>query len=140
MRTLSLCLMVLAVTSCSKNAQQTPAPPPPAGYKIMLAQGANQSDTVGNSLKSLLQFQVTKNKDTIGTGYVLIETYDCDSNLQTQQYTVGKNGNSFGDPLHATYCLPLRSTAFFSLPTRDPIGTRLLMDWDIIRVFPRPAP
>ena len=59
-----------------------------SGYQIELRSGDGQTDTIGNTLKKEIVFKVSKNNSTTFTGFVQIETSDCDEQPRKVEYPI----------------------------------------------------
>src|SRR6187402_3402428 len=59
-----------------------------SGYQIELRSGDGQTDTIGNTLKKEIVFKVSKNNSATFTGFVQIETSDCDEQPRKVDYPI----------------------------------------------------
>jgi photosystem II stability/assembly factor-like uncharacterized protein len=76
------------INGCKKESTSTSAS---GGFEIKLEQGDNQSDTIGKTLSKELIFSYTKDGDTLNLGYLRFETYNCDGDVVTKEFEVGKD-------------------------------------------------
>ena len=97
-------ILVLFITACKKNDDTSPL-----RYKIQLAGGNNQTDTIGRVLKTQVSVLPAIDGHQIREGYVRFETMDCDNSPKDVDLSVRSNDIS-GAPVPLFYSWQLNQT------------------------------
>ena len=86
-----LFILLVLIAGCKKHNSIDPAI---AGYRITLLQGDGQTASIGDTLPKQLVFKLAKDGQPNFSGYLLIQTFDCDGQPLMVKTPFGQSGFS----------------------------------------------